>query len=61
MGSLPETLEIAGDVYADRVRHQAVLVKTVLPPILFLVVLVTISFLVGSMVSPLFQLISGLS
>lgn len=61
IGSLPRALLMAGDIYADRVRYQAMFVTAALPPILLIVVLVVVGFLVTAFLFPLIDLIQGLT
>ncbi|MFV2067190.1 MAG: type II secretion system F family protein, partial [Pirellulales bacterium] len=60
-GGLASSLEMAGDIYTDRVELQAAFVKAVLPPILLLVILIMVSLLIVSLMLPMVDLIQGLT
>lgn len=59
--TLGETFLAASDMYAGRVRLRTVVLNAVLPPLLFLFVGFTVSFLLTGLFSPLVTLIRGLS
>ena len=60
-GSLPDALDIAATAYEDRVRLQVELLKSVLPPIVFILVAGLASLGLTAMFLPLVKLISSLS
>jgi type II secretory pathway component PulF len=59
--SLPKALLMAGEIYADRVRYQSMFVKTALPPILLIVVLIVVGFSIAALFIPLIDLLQGLT
>jgi type IV pilus assembly protein PilC len=61
IGGLPSALLMAGDIYAERVRYQAMFVRAALPPILLIVVLVLAGLLMVALFLPLVSLIEGLT
>ncbi len=61
IGGLPSALLMAGDIYAERVRYQAMFVRAALPPILLIVVLVFAGLLMVALFLPLVGLIEGLT
>jgi type IV pilus assembly protein PilC len=60
-GQLPEALSVAAEVFSERVRMLAAVVKSVLPPSVFLVILGVVGWMVVGLFMPLVDLIQGLS
>ena len=58
--NLTEALRIAGDIYEDRARLQADLVKNVLPPIVFLLAATCVMVFMGSILVPIVEIFSAL-
>ena len=60
-GALPEALRNAGEMFAGRVRLRCSLLKTVLPPVTFIVVGLIIFIALAGLVVPLVSLLQVLS
>ena len=61
VGSLEEAFAAARELFERRARGRAMMLRSVLPPILFVVVACAILFVVGALFSPLVSLVTGLS
>lgn len=59
--SLASSLEMASDIYSDRVELQATFIRTVLPPILLIIVMLVVSLSIVCLTVPLIDLIQGLT
>jgi general secretion pathway protein F len=59
--SLAEALLTAGDMFEGRVRVQAALVETILPPIAFLFIAAAVLFLTFAVYSPMLHVLESLS
>lgn len=59
--AFPETCRAASEMFADRARSQLVLVRIIVPPLTFLVVIGTFGSLISAIMLPLVSLISKLS
>jgi type II secretory pathway component PulF len=59
--ALPETCEAAAEMFADRAAAQLNLVRIVVPPLVFLIVIGTFVSLISATVLPMISLISKLS
>jgi type II secretory pathway component PulF len=60
-GELPDALRTASDMFVGRIRLRALLLRSISAPIVFVLVVLVVSFTVISLFLPLFNLIQGLS
>jgi len=60
-GDLPEALRGASDLFLDRIQLRAILLRSIAPPLVFIVVLAAVGFMIVSLFIPLISLIQGLS
>jgi type IV pilus assembly protein PilC len=60
-GVLPEALRVATDVFDDQIEQQAALVRRLVPPVTFVIVVTMMAFVVVSLMVPMVKLIEGLS
>ncbi len=60
-GTLPEALSTTCELLSRRVRVRAVLIRAVLPPVLFVMIICQVGAMVMALFMPLFSLIRGLS
>jgi general secretion pathway protein F len=60
-GRLPEALEAASELFLRQVQMRAAVVKSILPPLVFLVIWAMVFFLALALFLPLVELVQGLS
>jgi type IV pilus assembly protein PilC len=60
-GALPDAFRTAGEMFENRVQLRSTLLQSILPPIAFIVVLLTAFWLVSALMGPLVHLITDLS
>lgn len=60
-GQLPESLRVAAEMFEGRLQMRAELVRTILPPLVFVAVAGGVLFLLASLFLPMISLIQGLS
>ena len=60
-GQLPEALRVAAEMFEGRLQMRAELVRTILPPLVFVAVAGGVLFLLASLFLPMISLIQGLS
>jgi type IV pilus assembly protein PilC len=60
-GELPEALRISCEMFLQRVRTRSLLLRSVSPPLVFILVGLAIGFMVIALFMPLVSLIQGLS
>jgi type II secretory pathway component PulF len=59
--ALADSLRAAADVYEERARTQVALIRTIVPPLVFLLVLGAMVFLLVATVSPMYAVIKALT
>jgi type II secretory pathway component PulF len=60
-GMLAEAFAAGHDMFVERARNRALLLQTVLPPVLFIAIACIVLFVVGALFSPIGSLIHSLS
>ena len=60
-GQLPESLRVAAEMFEGRLQMRAELVRTILPPLVFVAVASGVLFLLAALFLPMISLIQGLS
>jgi type II secretory pathway component PulF len=60
-GSLPDAFGVASEIYEGRVMLRALVLRTILPPLAFLLVAIAMVFIIGSLLTPMLSLLNGLS
>lgn len=60
-GDLPDALRSASDLFRDRIQLRAMLLRSIAPPLVFVVIAAGVGYTILSLFLPLISLIQGLS